>query len=142
MSKRRFLGLDVGTVTLGITISRTGIIASGLEEFRYPQGEWHIPLQEVVRLVKLEGITSLVIGLPLNMDGSESVMSKTVREFVKMIKDELPEIEIIFEDERNSTENATSLLLEGDLSRKKRKKVIDKVAAQLILDQYLERGNN
>jgi putative Holliday junction resolvase len=135
------LGLDLGTRTLGVAISRTGIISSGYEEFRFPDSQWQIALQEAVRIVKLEGIKMIILGLPLNMSGTESEMSRNARAFKEMLNQELPSIPVVFEDERNSTQNATGLLLEGDLSRKKRKKVIDKVAAQLILDQYLEREN-
>jgi putative Holliday junction resolvase len=135
----RYLGLDLGTVTLGVAISRTGIIASGYEEYRFPSKEWHIALQEAVRIVKLEEIQVVVIGLPLNMSGTESEMSGYCRAFGKMIQDELADVKVVFEDERLSTQTATGYLLEGDLSRAKRRKVIDKVAAQVILESYLER---
>lgn len=136
------LGLDLGTVTLGIAISRTGIISSGYEEYRFPEEQWHIALQEVGRIVKLEGIKVIVLGLPFNADGSESQMSAKARAFKKLIEEELPEIKVELQDERWSTMQATDLLLEADLSRKKRKKIIDKVAAQNILESFMrEKGD-
>jgi len=136
----RVLGLDLGTVTLGVAISRTGIISTGYEEFRFEDREWHIALQEVVRIVKLERIEVIALGLPLNMSGTESEMSTNARGFKEMIENEIEGIQVVLVDERWTTKQATRRLLEGDMSRKKRKKVIDKMAAQLILDTYLERG--
>ncbi|MBP3712954.1 MAG: Holliday junction resolvase RuvX [Bacilli bacterium] len=137
--KHIYLGLDLGTVTLGVSISRTGIIASGYEEFRFPSCEWHIPLQEVERIVKLENVDIIVLGLPLNMDGSESEMSQNARKFGKEIKNLFPKIKIYMQDERLSSVESNSYLIEGGISRKHRKKVVDKVAAQVILERYLER---
>jgi len=136
----RALGLDLGTVTLGIAISRTGIISTGYEEFRFPDSQFETALKEVVRIVKLEDIDNIAIGLPLNMNGSESQMCEKVHEFVKMIEKELPNIKIHLIDERLSSVQANNTLLEFDLSRKKRKKVIDQMAAQIILETFLERG--
>lgn len=136
----RSLGLDLGTVTLGIAISRTGIISSTYEEFRFEDKRFDIALNEVIRIVKLEKIEHIALGLPLNMDGTDSNMTKMARDFKDMIEKALPEIKVTLIDERWSTKQATNSLLEFDLSRKKRKKVIDKMAAQIILDTYLERG--
>lgn len=134
-----YLGLDLGTVTLGIALSRTGIISSTYEEFRFPEKEWHIPLQEVSRIVKLEEITVIVMGLPLHADGSESEMSAYVRDFRKLIHREVPWVKIVLQDESLSSAEANGLMLEGDVSRKRRKELVDALAAQVILERYLER---
>jgi putative Holliday junction resolvase len=136
----KVLGLDLGTVTLGVAISRTGIISTGYEEFRYEDSQWQIAVQEVERIVKLENIQVIVLGLPLNMSGTESQMSENARNFKVMIEEVLPEVQVVLIDERWTTKQATNRLLESDMSRSKRKKVIDKMAAQIILDTYLERG--
>jgi putative Holliday junction resolvase len=136
-----YLGLDLGTVTLGISISRTGIISSPYEEFRFPEKEWHIALQEVSRIVKLETIDVIVIGLPLHADGSESEMSKNVREFRKLIHKEVPWVRLALQDESLTSAEANGLMLEADMSRSKRKKIVDRMAAQLILERYLEKEN-
>lgn len=136
----RALGLDLGTKTLGIAISRTGIISSGYEEFRFDDPTWQIPLQEVERIVKLEKIDHIALGLPLNMDGSESEMSTNCRNFAKLILEKCPDIKVSLIDERWSTKQATRSMLEADLSRNKRKKIVDKMAAIIILDTFLERG--
>jgi len=136
----RILGLDLGTVTMGVAISRTGIISTGYEEFRFDDSQWQIALQEVERIVKLELIDTIALGLPLNMSGTESPMSENARHFKEMIEEAIPRIKVVLIDERWTTKQATNRLLESDLSRKKRKRVIDKMAAQIILDTYLERG--
>lgn len=136
----RILGLDLGTVTLGVAISRTGIISTGYEEYRFPDHEWHIALQEISRIAKLEAIDEIALGLPLNMSGTESEMSGYCRSLKEMIEKELPNVKVSLIDERWSTKQATRSLLESDLSRQKRKKVIDKMAAQVILDTYLQGG--
>ncbi len=136
----KVLGLDLGTVTLGVAISRTGIISTGYEEFRFEDSQWQIAVQEVERIVKLEKIQVIVLGLPLNMSGTESQMSENARNFKVMIEEVLPEVQVVLIDERWTTKQATNRLLEADMSRSKRKKVIDKMAAQIILDTYLERG--
>ncbi len=136
----KVLGLDLGTVTLGVAISRTGIISTGYEEFRLEDSQWQIAVQEVERIVKLEKIQVIVLGLPLNMSGTESQMSENARNFKVMIEEVLPEVQVVLIDERWTTKQATNRLLEADMSRSKRKKVIDKMAAQIILDTYLERG--
>lgn len=136
----KVLGLDLGTVTLGVAISRTGIISTGYEEFRFEDSQWQIALQEVERIVNLEKINTIALGLPLNMSGTESEMSTNARNFKEMIEKAIPEVKVVLIDERWTTKQATNRLLESDLSRKKRKRVIDKMAAQIILDTYLERG--
>ena len=136
----RSLGLDLGTVTLGIAISRTGIISSGYEEFRYQDSNWQQALDEVVRIVNLEKIEAIALGLPLNMNGTDSNMTLNARNFASMIQKALPNVKISLIDERWSTKQATRSMLEGDLSRNKRKKIVDKMAAQIILDTFLERG--
>lgn len=136
----RSLGLDLGTVTLGVAISRTGIISSGYEEFRYHDSNWQEAVDEVVRIVNLEKIDAIALGLPLNMDGTDSNMTINARNFANLIQQALPNVKISLIDERWSTKQATRSMLEGDLSRNKRKKIVDKMAAQIILDTFLERG--
>ena len=137
---KRVLGLDLGTVTLGVAISRTGIISQGYEEFRFENERFAIALKEVKRIVELEKIEYIALGYPLNMDGSIGERAQCSIDFKKMIEDEIKGVNVVLIDERWTTKQATRFLLEGDLSRAKRKKVIDKMAAQVILDTYIQRG--
>lgn len=137
---KRVLGLDLGTSTLGIALSRTGIIATGYENFRFPPDRYDLALERVTEIVRLEAIEHICIGYPLHMSGDESEMSKRVLEFKSRLEQLLPAIKIKLIDERWSTKQATRTLLEADTSRAKRKKVIDKMAAQVILETYLNQG--
>ena len=99
-----------------------------------------IALKEVKRIVELEKIEYIALGYPLNMDGSIGERAQCSIDFKKMIEDEIKGVNVVLIDERWTTKQATRFLLEGDLSRAKRKKVIDKMAAQVILDTYIQRG--
>ena len=94
-------------------------------------------LERVIYYVNKEGIEEIALGLPLNMNGTESEHSMMSRKFKEMIEKALPKCKVALIDERLSTVEATNYLLQADLSRKKRKKVIDKMAAVVILDTYL-----
>ncbi|MDD2216136.1 MAG: Holliday junction resolvase RuvX, partial [Eubacteriales bacterium] len=97
----------------------------------------------VLNLVKEYGCTTIVVGLPLNLDGTDSQQTGKVREFTTLLGNKLrssglQEVEIVFQDERFSTLIAEKVLIEADVSRKKRKNVIDKQAATVILQSYLD----
>lgn len=138
---RNVLGLDLGTATLGVAISRTGIIASGYENFRFPSGAMDVALARAVEIVRKEGIEHICIGYPLNMSGTESEMSRLVLDFKARLEEKLPGMTVKLIDERWSTKEATRGLIAADASRAKRRQVIDKVAAQLILETYLHQGD-
>ena len=96
-------------------------------------------------LIANRGVKTLVVGLPRNMDGTEGPQSQKVREFIGQVLSRLenyPAPEIVWWDERLTTVAAHRIMLEGDLSRKKRKGKVDKIAAVLILQGYLDRRNN
>lgn len=134
----KILGLDLGTKTLGIAISDyLNIVATGLETFRFDDCDFEKALERVIYYVNKEGIVEIALGLPLNMNGTESEHSMMSRKFKEMIEQALPKCKVALIDERLSTVEATNYLLQADLSRKKRKKVIDKMAAVVILDTYL-----
>ena len=133
----RYLGLDLGTKTLGIAISdRTGIIASFYDSLRY-ESEDELILK-IKDIISKENIDVIVLGLPINMDGSLGFRAEETMAF----KDKLETVidkEIVLQDERLSTRVATDVLVKADMSRKKRKNVIDGVSAVVILQSYLDR---
>ncbi len=134
----KVLGLDLGEKTLGIAISDSmGIISSGVETYRFAQYDLNAALSRVIYFVEKESIKEIALGLPLHMSGDESDHSKMCREFKEMIEKNLKGVKVFLIDERWTTKQATRTLLQADLSRSKRKKVIDKMAAQVILDTYL-----
>lgn len=137
----RALGLDFGTKTIGISISdNTKMIASSFKVLRYESD--YLPLiKEIESIIKEQNVDEVILGYPINMD---STIGKRAEETL-IFKDKLEEylnINIILEDERLTTKEATKILIEADLSRKKRKKVVDKLAASFILQGYLDRRIN
>ena len=139
----RYLGLDLGSKTLGIAISDAlGIAAHGLENFRFNEGAYQTAITHAIQVINKEKVDEVVIGLALNMDGTESKSSKASSIFKDELLKRNPKLKITMVDERMSTMLATRRLLEGDISRAKRKKVIDMQSAVVILETYMEMKKN
>lgn len=136
----RKLALDIGTVRIGIASSDPmGIIASGYETY-VRSGNIEKDMTYIAELAENKGCDTIVLGLPLNMDGSEGDKVKEIKEFAEVLKN-YTAIKIDFQDERWSTVSAEKMLIESSVRREKRKKVIDKVAATIILQTYLDKIN-
>ncbi len=134
----KVLGLDLGEKSLGIAISDLmGIIATGVENFRFESMDFDKAMERVKFYVKRDNIKEIALGLPLHMSGDESDHSLMCRDFKARIEKEIPGVKVALVDERWTTKQANRYLLEADLSRNKRKKVIDKMAAVCILEAYL-----
>jgi putative Holliday junction resolvase len=134
----RTMGLDIGTHTIGIAISdELGITAQGLKTLRRKSMEEDF--REIANLVGQFEIEKIVVGLPKNMNGTLGKQAEIVLKWIKILMDKV-HIPVITWDERLSTVGASKVLLEADLSRRKRKKVIDKLAAVLILQGYLDQS--
>ena len=135
-----YLGLDLGSKTLGVSVGdRTCIIASSLEVLRY--NEYSDLLLQLDKIVDDRRVDAFVLGNPLNLNGTPSVRTELSLEF-KRILEERYNKEVIMQDERLSTVSANKLLISNDTRRKNRKKVVDKIAATIILQSYLDRRNN
>lgn len=136
----RLIGLDVGTKTVGLAFSdATRSIATPFST--YNRKGWKQDLPYLSKLIDDERVVACVVGLPLNMDGSESQRSEYVRDFVAHLT-EVIQIPILFWDERLSTIAVERVLLDADLSRKRRAEVVDKMAASYILQGVLDRLRN
>ena len=134
----RILGLDVGTHTLGIAVSdELGLTAQGLKTLRRKSMEED--LQEIAAIISQFEINKIVVGLPKNMNGTLGKQAEIVLKWMEVLKDKT-QLPVVTWDERLSTVGASRVLLEADLSRRKRKKVIDKLAAVLILQGYLDQS--
>lgn len=133
----KIMALDLGDSRIGIAFSDVmNIIANGYETFnRYKNNKDY---EYICELAKINNVSEIVIGLPINMDGSEGERVVLAREFGQKLKDMMPNITIKYMDERLTTISAERVLLEADVSREKRKKVIDKIAATIILQAYLD----
>jgi putative Holliday junction resolvase len=140
IKKMRIMGLDIGSHTIGIAISdELGMTAQGLRTIRRrSMGE---DLQEMMVIIDEYKIEKIVVGLPKNMDGTLGKQAEIVFQWITDLKKKI-HLPVVTWDERLSTVGASKILLEADLSRKKRKKVIDKLAAVLILQGYLDQIRN
>ena len=135
----RLLGLDLGTRTCGIAMSDPmGIIASGYENYRFYENDFDNALNHIVEICAKMSIEKIVIGLPKHMNGDMGEKCEMVLAFKKRLE-EATKLEVVTVDERWTTVIANKRLLDADLSRKKRKEVIDKMAAVEILQGYLNR---
>lgn len=132
----RTLALDVGTKTIGVAVSdELGITANGITTIQ--KKSLKEDLNELDILVEEYKPGEILVGVPYQMDGSVSERGQQILKFADKIKAAF-ELPVVFWDESYSTVNAEKKLIEGNMSRKKRKKVIDKVAAVFILQEYLE----
>ncbi len=131
------LGLDLGTKTIGLALSDIRrSIASPLLVIR--RTKFQADLVELKREVERHAVVGLVLGLPVNMDGSEGPRVQATRGFARNMANTLP-LPLVFWDERLSTAAVTRTLIEADASRKRRGEVVDKVAAAYILQGALDR---
>jgi putative Holliday junction resolvase len=134
----RILGLDLGSRTIGIAISDPlGIIASGIETYRFNEERYDLALERVATVCKEKKVEMIVLGYPKHMNGDIGDRAKLCEEFKEKLEQSL-QLRVVLVDERWTTKLAESRLLEADISRKKRKKVIDKMAAVVILQNYLD----
>ncbi|MBR2138891.1 MAG: Holliday junction resolvase RuvX [Bacilli bacterium] len=134
-----YLGLDLGSKTLGLSISdRTATIATSLEVLRY--NTYDELLLKLESIVTSRNVDAFVLGNPLNLNGSVSKRSEETFKFKDLLIEKFNK-EVIMQDERLSTVEAERMLISNDTKRKNRKKVIDKIAATIILQGYLDRRN-
>ena len=134
--RKRILALDVGEKRIGIAISdQLGITAQGLPTIEYQSRK--AALDAIAETARTYDVGEIVVGLPKNMDGSLGFKSQEVLRFSELLKRELA-IPVVLWDERLTTKMAEQAMLEADLSRRKRKLKADMVAAQLILQSYLD----
>ncbi|MBE6047137.1 MAG: Holliday junction resolvase RuvX [Clostridium sp.] len=136
----RILGLDVGQKTIGVALSDPlGFTAQGITTIRREKKSKDI--EEIKKICDEYNVETIVIGLPKNMNNSIGFAGEKIIEFSQLIKQEI-DIKIDFWDERLTTVAAHRAMLEADLSRGKRKKIVDKIAATYILQGYLDRLSN
>ena len=133
----RYLGLDLGSVTCGVSLSMTGMIAETYCTVRFKPDDYDTCLDRVLEIVAKEKPDVIVLGLPLHMNGDLGERGQICMEFGKVLEAESG-IQVVMRDERLTTVAAEQILLEADVSRKKRKKVIDQMAAVQILQGYLD----
>lgn len=132
----RVLGLDVGDRTIGVAISDPlGFTAQGITTIKRKNIEYDI--EEVLKICKKYNVDTIISGMPKNMNGTIGTQGEKVMEFCDKLKENI-EVPLKYWDERLTTVAAHKAMLEADLSRSKRKKIVDKIAATYILQGYLD----
>ncbi|MBG9983442.1 Holliday junction resolvase RuvX [Aerococcaceae bacterium DSM 111022] len=136
---QRIMGLDVGSVTVGVAVSDLlGWTAQPVETIRINEDQGDFGFKRLTQLIEENGVKTVVIGLPKNMNNSIGPRAEASMAYGDRLLKVLPDLNIVYQDERLSTSQAERMLISGDVSRAKRKKVIDKVAAVIILQNYLD----
>ena len=133
----KYIGLDLGTVTLGIATSDVLGFVHGLETFRFPKEAYSQARKRVHEVVEKTGIKNVVIGLPINMDGSQGWRAESSIKFKEDLLKEDPSLKIELQDERLTSVSAHKTLYDMNVSTKKHKDSVDRIAACEILDFYL-----
>ncbi len=140
----RILGLDVGNKTVGVAVSDPlGVIATGVTTIE--RVGIRKDCGKIMDYIREYNCDTVVMGLPLSLDGSDSVQTQNVRDFRTMLENKLrssgplSKVKIEWQDERYSTVEAEEVLIEANMSREDRKKIIDRQAAIVILQRYLDR---
>ncbi|MCJ1780919.1 Holliday junction resolvase RuvX [Mammaliicoccus sciuri] len=139
MLKNRIIGLDVGSKTIGVAVSDAmGWTAQGIDTLRINEENEDFGIDQLIKIIDEYDVDTVIIGLPKNMNNSIGPRGEAAIQFKDLLQQERPELKMVMWDERLSTVGAERTLLEADVSRKKRKKVIDKMAAVFILQGYLD----
>ncbi|MDR6747158.1 Holliday junction resolvase RuvX [Bacillus pumilus] len=137
----RILGLDLGTKTLGVAISdEMGWTAQGIETIKINEAGGDFGLSRLSEIVSQYGTDKIVLGFPKNMNGTVGPRGEASQSFAKVLENTY-NVPVVLWDERLSTMAAEKMLISADVSRQKRKKVIDKMAAVMILQGYLDSLN-
>ena len=138
----RYLGIDLGSKTIGLSMSdETLTIASAYKTIFFDNEDYPSTISKIMEIVKENNIKKIVMGLPKNMNNTLGDRALITLEYKRLLEKAL-DIEIIMMDERLTSVISNSVLIEADLSRKKRKKKVDSVAAQIILQSYLDKEKN
>ncbi|MBU3111385.1 Holliday junction resolvase RuvX [Clostridium lacusfryxellense] len=132
----RIIGLDIGDRTIGVAVcDPLGLTAQGITTIK--RKSIVLDIEEISKICKQYDVESIVSGLPKNMNGTIGPQGEKVQRFCVALKETL-NLEVKMWDERLTTVAANRVMLEGDLSRSKRKKIVDKIAATFILQGYLD----
>ncbi len=136
----RFLGLDYGAKTVGVSVSDPLFLTAQPVETVWREKENHLrkTMKRIQEIVSDYQVSAIVLGCPRNMDGSYGERCEKTLEFSEMLKNRMPDIPVILWDERLTTSQAEQALMEGGVRRENRKQYLDSMAAVLILQNYLD----
>lgn len=142
--KKNILCLDIGRKTIGLSISRSGILVTPLETIRFDRDNFSDALNKLLKVFENEFVNHIVIGYPTFPSGDDCEMTPFVREFKENLEEALKsklhkKISIVFENEQNTTLEASKILHDNNMNSKKQKNIIDSVASMVILERYLRK---
>ena len=134
---KKYLGLDLGSKTLGVAYNDALGFVHGLETFRFDKNQYIVARKHVLELCQKMMINDIVLGLPLHLSGEQSEMSQNVLRFKDDLLKENPSLNIELMDERLSSVSANKSISERGMNHQQRKDNVDRIAACIILDTYL-----
>ena len=138
----RYLGIDLGSKTVGLAISDpTLTIASSFKTIFFGNEDYESTIDDIKLIVKENDIGKIVLGLPKNMNNTLGERALITTNYKKLLEDNI-DVPVVMYDERLTSVISNSILIEADMSRKKRKKKVDSIAAQVILQDYLNKEKN
>ena len=137
----KYVGLDLGSVTCGVSKSDTGLLAQAVKTIRFKADDYDEALDKIEEYLNEYKPDLIVLGYPLLENGDAGPRAKLSEQFKLALQDETG-IKVVLQDERNTTKNSEQFLIEADVSRKKRKKIIDQQAAVRILQYYLDKNKD
>lgn len=138
---RKYIGLDIGQKTIGISYSNSGIIANNLETYRFNDNNYELAFDYINKLIKTNNIETVVIGLPKHMNNDLGIRANISIDFKENILKNNPNVEVILYDERLSTKEVINTLVKANVTRKKQKMIKDELSAVIILQNYLDSIN-
>ena len=133
----KYIGLDLGSVTCGVSRSETGLLAQPVRTIRFRRDDYDDAIDRILELFEEEKPDLVVMGYPLLENDDEGPRAALSREVAEILEQESG-IRVVLQDERNTTKDSEDFLIQANVSRKKRKKVIDQQAAVRILQYYLD----
>ena len=138
----RYLGIDLGSKTVGLAMSDTTLtIASTYKTIFFKDEDYNSTINEIKDIIKEYNITKIILGLPKNMNNTLGERAEITLKYKELL-DKSTDLPVIMFDERLTSVISNSILIEADMSRKKRKKKVDSIAAQIILQDYLNKEKN
>ena len=138
----RYLGIDLGSKTVGLAMSDTTLtIASTYKTIFFKDEDYNSTINEIKDIIKECNITKIILGLPKNMNNTLGERAEITLKYKELLE-KSTDLPVIMFDERLTSVISNSILIEADMSRKKRKKKVDSIAAQIILQDYLNKEKN
>ncbi len=138
----RYLGIDLGSKTVGLAMSDTTLtIASTYKTIFFKDEDYNSTINEIKDIIKENNITKIILGLPKNMNNTIGERAEITLKYKELLEQSTG-LPVIMFDERLTSVISNSILIEADMSRKKRKKKVDSIAAQIILQDYLNKEKN